>query len=286
LFGVNQPEGFLKITRIVANTSIVLGMSDSTKIPRTHIDKDHSPVNEGNMADALTIGYKTAENSCLMVLNEEGKLALLESSGILPNYKQLRFLDGRSGIATVIIAIQAIGYVTSIVYRAIHHLPVSPIEAIGFAYSLLVIFHSLVHNVAVICQNPLVIYLTPEQEQEMLEKCESTRWHYADDLIRGCAMMVGWVVVVAFTILVEYHVLRTSTLNAIGPILFCLPFIIHLFYIICVNVPCWLGLLMVGSVMISFGGIVVSIVAPILNWQSNKFDTRTPSVIHNLPFLG
>jgi hypothetical protein len=35
-----------------------------------------------------------------MVLNEAGKLALLESD-ILPNYKQLKFLDGRVGIATL-----------------------------------------------------------------------------------------------------------------------------------------------------------------------------------------
>ncbi|CAM6008765.1 unnamed protein product, partial [Sphagnum balticum] len=167
LFGINQPRGFLKSTRIVANTYIVLGISDSTPLPSTHIDTDHSPVKEDNMADALTLGHKTAENSCLMLLNEAGKLALLESS-ILPNYKQLRFLDGRSGIATLILTVQAIGYVTSIVYRAIHHLPVSPIEAIGFAYSLLVIVYSVVHSVGVICQNPLVIYLNPTQQQKML----------------------------------------------------------------------------------------------------------------------
>jgi hypothetical protein len=127
--GINQPRGFLESTRIVANTYIVLGMSDSTTLPRTHIQTSRSPVKEDKMADALTLGHKTAENSCLMELNEAGKLALLESS-ILPNYKQLWFVDGRSGIATLIIGVQAIGYVTSIVYRAIHHLPVSPIEAI------------------------------------------------------------------------------------------------------------------------------------------------------------
>jgi hypothetical protein len=48
----------------------------------------------------------------------------------------------------------------------------------------------------------------------------------------------------------------------------------------------WGALLFLGSFMISFGGIVVSIVATILNWQRDKFDSRTPSVIHNLPFLG
>jgi hypothetical protein len=114
-FGINQPRAFLKSTRIVANTEIVLGMSHLSSFPDTHTD--YSQVNEDDMADALTLGYKTAENSLLMTLNEAGKLALLESS-ILPNYKQLRFLDGRSGIGKLIIGVQAIGYVTSIVYRA------------------------------------------------------------------------------------------------------------------------------------------------------------------------
>jgi hypothetical protein len=200
-------------------------MSDSTKVPPTHIDTDNSPVKKDDMADALTPGHKTAENSCLMELNEAGKLALLESS-ILPSYKQLRFLDGRSGIATLIIGVQAIGYVTSIVYRAIHHLPVSPIEAIGFAFSILVIVHSVLHSVGVICQNPLVVYLNPTQEQEILDKCQSTRWSDLDDVICGNWAMVGTVmvgsVVVAFTILVEWHVLKRNWLDAIGPILYSL----------------------------------------------------------------
>ncbi len=113
LFGINQPRGFLKRTRIVANTYIVLGMRDSTTLPTTHIYRELSPVNQDNMADALTLGQKPAKNSRLLELNYAGKLALLESR-ILPNYKQLRFLDGRSGIATLIIGVQAIGYVTSI----------------------------------------------------------------------------------------------------------------------------------------------------------------------------
>jgi hypothetical protein len=106
-------------------------------------------------------------------------------------------------------------------------------------------------------------------------------------------MMVGMVavgsVVVAFTILVEWHVLRISWLNAIGPILFLLSLIPQLFMSIIFyysDASIWGDLLFIGSGMISFGGIVVSIVATILNWQKDKFASRTPSVIHNLPFLG
>jgi hypothetical protein len=72
LFGINQPRNFLKCTIIVASTYVVLGMSDSTSLPRTHIHAAHSPVKQDNMADALTLGLKVAENSYLMVLNEAG----------------------------------------------------------------------------------------------------------------------------------------------------------------------------------------------------------------------
>jgi hypothetical protein len=294
LFGINQPPGFLKSTRIVANSYIVLGMSDSTTLPSTHIHTEHSPVKEDRWADALTLGHKTAENSRLKLLNGAGKLALLESR-ILPHYKQLRFVGGRSGIATLILAVQSIGYVTSIVYRAIHDLPVSPIEAIGFAYSLLVIVHSVVHSVGVICQTPLVIYLNPTQEQKMLEKCKSTRWSYMDETkcLRGASwgrVVVGSVVV-AFTILVEWHVLRISWLDAIGPILFLLSLLPQSFLIMLPSkssdsTNSTVSLITTGSTIITFGGIVVSIVATIVNWQKDKFDSRTPSVIHNLPFLG
>jgi hypothetical protein len=316
LFGINQQPGFLKRTRIVANTYILLGVSDSAKISDAHINRHRNSI-EDNMADvlilghkmdensclmeqndALTLGDKTKENSCLKELNRAGKLALLDSD-ILPDNTKLRFLDGRSGIATCIISVQAVGYVTSIVYRAIHHLPVSPIEAIGFVYSMLVIVHSVFFSVGVICQNSLVIYLNPAQEEQMLDKCQSNRWSnpahviYINAVIVNAAIMGTMVVgsvMVAFTILVEWRVLKISWLDAIGPILFLLSLITQLFLIIIImkqlvhktlKIP-----LLFGSVMISFGGIVVSIVATIKNWHSDKFDSPTPSMIHNLPFLG
>ncbi|CAK9872345.1 unnamed protein product [Sphagnum jensenii] len=294
MFGIKQPRGFLKNTRMAANTRIVLGISDSSTLPPTHLKKSDPPLKEENVADALTLGHKTAENSCLMELNAAGKLALLESS-ILPDYKQLRFLDGRSGIATLIICVQATGYVTSIVYRAIHHLPVSPIEAIGFSFSMLVIVHSLVYSLGAFSQCPLVISLNPTQEQQMIDKCKSIRWSNADELMCRKTAALGTVVVgsvvVAFTILVEWEVLKISLLDAIGPILFLLSLITQSLPLIIwregLTSGRMLSATLVGSSwMISLGGIVVSIVATILNWHTNKFDIRTPSVIHNLPFLG
>jgi hypothetical protein len=86
---------------------------------------------------------------------------------------------------------------------------------------MLVIVHSIVHSVGVICQNPLVICLNHTQEIEILPKCKSTQWSDNDSITCGNAGNVGMVVVgsvvLAFTILVEWHVLRISWSDAIEP---------------------------------------------------------------------
>jgi hypothetical protein len=83
---------------------------------------------------------------------------------------------------TFIIGVRTIGYITSIVHQAINHLSVSPIEFLGFFFSMLVILHSIVHSVGAICQNPLVKYLNPTQETEILDKYNSTRWFNNDSI--------------------------------------------------------------------------------------------------------
>jgi hypothetical protein len=135
--------------------------------------------------------------------------------------------------------------------------------------------------------------LNRTQEQEMIDKCKSIRWSNADELICEKTAVLGTLVVgsvvVAFTILVEWQVLKISLLDAIGPILLLLSLITQSLSLI-IWWKCWTSetvhaVTWIGCAMISLGGIVVSIVATILNWHT-KFDSRTPSVIHNLPFLG
>ncbi|CAM6008733.1 unnamed protein product [Sphagnum balticum] len=313
----SDAQGILKTIRIVANTYIVLGVNDSDTLPSTHFNTNCSPVNEDNVAEVLTLGQKTAENLCLMVLNDAGKLALLECS-ILPNYKQLRFLDGRSGIATIIIAMQTTGYVASIVIRAIFHLPVSPIETTSLAFNMVVIVHSVVHRVGAICQNPLVIYLNRTQQREMADRCEATRWSNVDDEICKNRAIVGMVVVaivlVALTIVVGWPVLRRSldwgcpafrkgwtkcwsenmkrSWDGIGLIFFliCLFFQLILlikyakYYISPWTAPEDLSELFVLIPLFTLSAIVTSMIGSILNWT--QCDSRTPSLIHIVPFLG
>jgi hypothetical protein len=266
-----------------------------------------SKVKEGNIADAVTLGEKMAENSSFTVLNEAGKLALLETS-ILSNCKQLRFLEGRSGIATFLIFIQAIGYIISTGFRAIHHLPVSPIEAIGFAYSMFVVVHSVFHSLGAICYNPLVVYLNRTQEQQMLDKCQSTRWSKEDDIFCVNAaivrMSVVGSVVVALTTLVQLQAYTTLhrfelgrgkfisfVMTFVGPIIFLVSLAIQLLLYI-LNMKCsgdslaWRKYFIALFSIAGISGILYSIFFSIAIWSTNKFDSRTPSIIHILPFLG
>jgi hypothetical protein len=291
-FGIHQPRGFLKRTKLVGNTFIALIMSDSTKLPPTHIDEDLDVVMQDNIAYALIFEDKLTENSCFVVLSRAGKLALLESS-VLPNDKELEFLDSRSAIATIIIGIQATGYLSSVFYRTVSHLPVSPIETIGFFFSMLVSVRSFFHDVGVIHANPLVIYLNPRQEEEMLEKWQINGWSEADYklCLNVTTLVMGMMatMLMAFTVFVEWPVLKIGWLNAIGPILFSLSLVTQFLTIIIrartysENITFLISVTL-GWIM-TFGGIVLSIVT-LLNWQIDKFDIKTPFVIHILPFIG
>jgi len=281
---------FLQRTRIVANTYVGLGLRPSTMLPPAAYVIWCDRVKKNKVFDALTFGQKTDENSCLIELTEEGKLALLESS-ILPNYKQLRFLDSRSSIATFIISVQAIGYVISIVVRTSLHLAVTPIEVIASAYSVLVIVHCIVHTVAMLCQNSLVIYLNPEQEQELSEKCASTRWSEVDTANCGWAEFVGvfgvWSMVVAFTILVARHLFTISMLQYSGLLVFLLSLTVQLF----INKRLFSSskedeITHESCAIVSLAGILISLVATVVDWKTHNFDSRTPSLIHITPFLG
>jgi len=268
-----------------------------------------TPTEEG-MVRAFTIGQKVHQNVCILLLSEAGKEALLNSN-ILPDYEQLQFLEGKSSLTAIIVAMQAIGYITAAVIRVANGLVVSPIEGIGFAFSILVIFHSITHVVGRGSHQLLLIYLNPEQEEEVLRKCNSTQWSNTDIIACWRMALIGITIVgstvVASTIAVEWQVLREGGLNAMGPVFFLLALILqvvsmililrqasstilnfHGSYWIC-DLCFFFGAIFgisLSSILLSLGGMVVVVVATIMHWQHNNFDIRTPSMVYNLFFLG
>ncbi len=298
-----------KTISVIFGTQVVIGVRTSTKLPNTHTKMGYTPTEEG-MVRAFTTGQKVHQNVCILLLSEAGKEALLNSN-ILPDYEGLQFLKGKSSLTAIIVAIQAIGYITAAVIRVANGLVVSPIEGIGFAFSILVIFHSITHFVGCVSHHSLLIYLNPEQEEEMLREWNSTQWSNND--IIACwrmalvAITIVGSTVVALTIVVEWQVLREGGLNAMGPIFSLLALILQVVSMtlilrqssstilhlhssswicdLCLFFCAMFGI-SIGSLLLSLGGMVVAVVATIMHWQHNNFDIHTPSVVHNLPFLG
>jgi hypothetical protein len=311
--------------KIISGCHVVLGTSKE-KLPATHVNDDPLLQISSAIPDALILGGRSKlqpQNSSsymVQVLNSAGKQALLRSNILTDYNNQLRFLQGRSGgIVIAITAIQGAGYILSVVYRAANALPVSPVEGLGFALSIAILVHATLHTVVITSHHPLVLYLSPEEEEKLLmvmcsedststsTQCSSESYadHQSRTLYQKMALavilMVGFVV--AFTILVQLKLLRSSSsssssfnsLNATGPILFIIALLGQTTgaFALWSNIPCLQDLAFVEIICAIFSVIAmfVAVVATALNWHSSHFDmpaTTTSSLgAHTLlPFVG
>ncbi|CAM6027234.1 unnamed protein product [Sphagnum balticum] len=170
---VPQRELTNKAAKIIANCKVVLGTSEG-KLPETHGTPILTDITDEERA--LVLGSRLPENSYMVQLNYKGKEALLRS-GVLPGYRRLQLLQGNRSFAMVLNGMQAFGYVLAALVRVQTGLVVSPIETIGFTFSILVLMHSVSHFVAATCHRPLIVYLRSDQQQdEVFQMCESTQW--------------------------------------------------------------------------------------------------------------
>jgi hypothetical protein len=175
LINIPAPHAELrdKAAKIIANCKVVLGTSEG-KLPPTH--GTPIPADMTDQEHALVVGSSSPENSYMVRLNYRGKEALLRS-GVLPGYRSLQLLQGDRSFAMVLNGMQAFGYLVAALVRVKTGLLVSPIEIIGFTFSMLVLLHSLSHFVAAPCHRPLIIYLCPGQQQNaVFWMCHFTKW--------------------------------------------------------------------------------------------------------------
>ncbi len=168
-----QRELTNKAAKIIANCKVVLGTSEG-KLPHTHGTPILADITDEERA--LVLGSRLPENSYMVQLNYKGKEALLRS-GVLPGYRRLQLLQGNTSFAMVLNGMQAFGYMFAALVRVETGLLVSPIETIGFTFSILVLMHSANHFKAAPCHRPLIVYLRPDQQQdEVFQICQSTQW--------------------------------------------------------------------------------------------------------------
>jgi hypothetical protein len=100
-------------------------------------------------------GPEKARKTRVVCFSNEGKKVLLQINNVLPPYDQLRVLQGSSGMATIISAVQSVGYIYGVVVRTVQGLPVSPIEVVALTLSIQILIKALQHNFVRTCHRPL-----------------------------------------------------------------------------------------------------------------------------------
>jgi hypothetical protein len=233
------------------------------------------------------------------LLNYEGMAALLRND-VLANvdYRQLRFLGRRTLLETVIIILQAISYIIAVVYRRAKHLHVSPVEGIGFTWSLLVVVDTFVqYFLGSRSQQALLIYLTPRQEDMIHDIDKNTK--YGDGIDSGpwewiLTFFVGFVVAGVATIPVLPVLAKKHTVYMVGHIMFFGDFVLQFIFLLMYRKKCCgshvdpdiLLRLLVFPGIIASAGVVLIIIATKQHWHDEQFDNPTPSLGRYFPFIG
>jgi hypothetical protein len=188
--------------------------------------------------------------------------------------------------------------VLAVLVRVETGLVVSPIETIGFTFSILVVMHSVGHFVAAPCHRPLIVYLRPDQEQdEVLQMCHSTQW--TQDQF-NLALHVSFVVSSAVGIYILSQPSRRSpgtppvhcitaedssrglSLISAGRLLFTWSACFYLFTYPCTGSRIWIPIIecihRVGTMI----GMIIALVTTIVYWDEN-FAQRTTGIVHIWP---
>jgi hypothetical protein len=167
-----------KMIKIIASCKVVLGTSEG-KIPVTH-GTLHTRMESPDEEDALVLGHNDhlPKNSYMVQLNYKGKEALLRSGVLIPRSEALRLLRRKDRSMVMALArLQAFGYILSVIIRSTIGCNMNPIEFAGFQGSVLVVVYAVHDFVAMSCHRPLLLYLSPGYEQDMVSQlCNITHW--------------------------------------------------------------------------------------------------------------
>lgn len=125
-----------------------------------------------DFSDALVVGHEVDRKETTIELTALGKEMLMRA-GVLPPVERLKILQGNSGLAVAVSAAQGVGYIYGILVRVVQGRHVSPIEAIGFYLSIIILIKAMFHYFASSCHRPLLLFLDDKQEIELINKCRA-----------------------------------------------------------------------------------------------------------------
>jgi len=287
--------------KIVYGCPVVITVPAVISIPLNFIDTRLAGPTTPNLSGAVVIGLgpKEAQDTKNVFLGEKGVEVLLQTENVLPPYDQLRVLQGSSGLATIISAVQSVGYICGVVVRSVQGLPVSPIEVVALTLSIQIFIKALLHNFVSLCHRPLHLHLTHDQAQTFADRCEN----YTADADHKSWVMGPFVVIVVLVsgVVIYYiiHMWHTTRRIMVVPIMLALVGLYLQLY------PAWLTIseghqsetmldcafrmvfLMFISALVHAMSYILSLVVTIRYWKADRLDAKTSSILaHIFPYIG
>lgn len=250
------------------------------------------------MLTPLEVGNRR-ESEALVLLNDRGKEALLRAN-VLPKYEQLRFLQGYSGLAITVSAAQAIGYIFGVISRASQTLNVTPIERICMGLSFIVLVKAGLYTIASSCHHPLLLHVSAEHEESVLEACKDTKYSESDEFAVEIKTLLCTELVLAILLGIScvgiWHVIQFTPFDAIPSILFAcglgLQMIIALLMFgKSIHIPsmlrtkfCSIFIVAICS-LVNVAAYTMAIVATFRNWHTSGFSFKG-YLSNSLPHIG
>ena len=280
--------------KIVFGCEVVITVPEMICIPDDCIDDSDLP----SLSEAVVIGRGPEEprETNNIYLNNKGKEVLLQMD-VLPSYDQLKVLQGSSGLAIIISAVQSVGYIYGVVVRTIQGLPVSPIEVVALTLSIQVLIKALMHNIVSACSRPLHVYLTHDQAQNLVGECKK---YIAHEVPRSKVVgpyVVMFLLVSSVVIYYIIHMWQTTRRIMVVPIMLTLvglylgPLTIWVFMYehsrselkgmivgVCTSTMC---------AMVNATSYILALVVTIKYWEVDRLNAKTSSMLAQiLPYIG
>jgi hypothetical protein len=234
---------------------------------------------------------------------------------VLPPYDQLTVLQGKSGLLTIISAVQSVGYIYGVVVRTVQGLPVSPIEVVALTLSIQILIKALLHNIVSTCHRPLQVYLTDIQAQAFVDQCENYTAHEDPESLAmgrssvgaiGCLVSIVAIVVLVSGVVIYYiiHMWQTTRRIMVVPIMLTLVGLYLQLIYLCVGfftkvedvnkvkdvnkaVTVAVGCSVVMCALVNATSYIFALVVTINYWKVDSLNANTSSMLAQIfPYIG
>jgi hypothetical protein len=289
--------------KIVYSGAVVISVPTGISIPENFTES-----RKPSLLEAVVIGRgpEDARETTDVCLGVEGKEVLLQMKNVLPPYDQLTVLQGKSGLLTIISAVQSVGYIYGVVVRSVQGLPVSPIEVVALTLSIQILIKALLHNSVSVCHRPLHVYLTHIQAQTFVDQCEYHTAHEDSESLYMGRSSVGAIVylvsVVAIVVLISgvaiyyiIHMWQTTRRIMVVPIMLTLVGLYLQLIWVCLGFFTKLegvnttvvGCSVIMCALVNATSYIFALVVTIKYWKVDSLNTNTSSMLAQIfPYIG